>query len=221
MPTNSKEDFLKAVLLSSGSSEEVVSASVLAKKLEVSNAAITDMAKKLQSMGLVTHEKYKGLELTGDGKKIALNILRRHRLWELFLQNVLGLEWSKVHIEAENLEHQTSDYLIDKIDEYLGYPEFDPHGDPIPQKNGEMPVVPDSFPLLYSQIGMKYLIVKVGSQDHELIDHLTKLGLLLNTKIEVVNKLNFDHSVVITKNGTEYSLSGKIAENIFVIETND
>ena len=122
-----------------------MSTAFLADKLEVSNAASTDMVKRLNTQGLLRYEKYKGVELTDQGEKLALRTIRRHRLWETFLINTLGLSWSEVHEEAEVLEHQTSDFLIDKIDQFLDYPEFDPHGDPIPSKDGKIPEIPDAI----------------------------------------------------------------------------
>lgn len=134
MSTISKENYLKVIFNQNELVNDFVTTSQMAQELDVSNAAISDMAKKLSSEGLITYEKYKGMELTSKGEKMALKVIRRHRLWELFLMKILGLNWSEIHDEAENLEHHSSDFLIDKIDEYLGYPEFDPHGHPIPKK---------------------------------------------------------------------------------------
>ena len=129
----STENFLKAIFHFQNEGLEANS-SRMAKKLGISNAAVTDMAKKLSRQKLIIYQKYKGLKLTEKGRTLAVSIIRRHRLWELFLHDVLGLSWAEVHDEAEMLEHQTSNFLIEKIDKYLGHPEFDPHGAPIPDQ---------------------------------------------------------------------------------------
>jgi DtxR family Mn-dependent transcriptional regulator len=139
MITISKEDYLKEIYKIAIDNDSNVSTANLAEKLSVTNAATSDMAKKLAKAGYIIYEKYKGIRLTTRGKKEALKIIRRHRLWESFLIETLGLNWGEVHEEAEKLEHQTSDFLIDKIDEYLDYPQFDPHGEPIPTKLGRIP----------------------------------------------------------------------------------
>ncbi|MEN8194662.1 MAG: metal-dependent transcriptional regulator, partial [Bacteroidota bacterium] len=146
MPSISKENYLKAVYQLCQNSANSVSTLALAQKLNITNAATSDMAKGLLKQGFVNYKKYKGVSLTSKGKEIAVGILRRHRLWELFLMQSLELGWEEVHNEAENLEHQTSDFLIDKIDDYLGNPQFDPHGEPIPQKNGSIPRMVDQIP---------------------------------------------------------------------------
>ena len=133
MPTISKEDYLKVILKNEMSSDDSTSTTFLAKEMNVTKAAVTDMSKKMAEQGLISYIPYKGVKLRSKGRNIALNIIRRHRLWELFLIKSLGLSWGEVHQEAEMLEHSTSDYLIDIIDEKLGFPKFDPHGEPIPR----------------------------------------------------------------------------------------
>ena len=139
MSTISTENYLKKIFNHNKAFGEKINAVKLAQELSVSNAAISDMAKKLSKHGLISYEKYKGIELTDKGEQMALNVIRRHRLWELFLIKVLDIPWSEVHEQAEVLEHHTSDKLIDRIDEFLGFPDFDPHGHPIPRKNGSLP----------------------------------------------------------------------------------
>jgi len=191
--------------------------SQMATDLSVSNAAISDMAKKLSKQGLVNYEKYKGMELTSKGEKIALKIIRRHRLWELFLMKVLGLGLSEIHDEAEKLEHYSSDFLIDKIDQFLNYPDFDPHGHPIPKKNGTLPKLPNHIKLSDTEIGNKYEFVSVNDKDSDLINYLVKAGLVLGSKLEVIDKLSFDKSLTVKFNNTELSLSKKITDSVFVI----
>jgi DtxR family Mn-dependent transcriptional regulator len=174
------------------------------------------MAKKLSKEGLVKYEKYKGIILTPHGEKAALKVIRRHRLWELFLMNVLGLDWSEVHDEAEKLEHYSSDFLIDKIDEYLGYPDFDPHGHPIPKKNGSIPETPNVILLAEAETKNKYELIRVNDKESELINFLKKVGLKLNSKLEIVDKLDYDNSISVRVNKKNITLSKKVTDNLFV-----
>ncbi|HOI30618.1 MAG TPA: metal-dependent transcriptional regulator [Melioribacteraceae bacterium] len=217
MSTVSKENYLKTILNQRMTMGNGATTSQMATDLSVSNAAISDMAKKLSKQGLVNYEKYKGMELTSKGEKIALKIIRRHRLWELFLMKVLGLGLSEIHDEAEKLEHYSSDFLIDKIDQFLNYPDFDPHGHPIPKKNGTLPKLPNHIKLSDTEIGNKYEFVSVNDKDSDLINYLVKAGLVLGSKLEVIDKLSFDKSLTVKFNNTELSLSKKITDSVFVI----
>lgn len=216
MPTISKENYLKSIFNNSKASGSNATASKLASDLSVSTAAITDMAKRLSEEGLIKYEKYKGLELTNSGERAALKIIRRHRLWELFLMEVLEMNWSEVHNEAEKLEHHTSEFLIDRIDTYLNYPEFDPHGHPIPRKDGTIPKTPNVIPLSKGENGMFYEFVRVNDKESELIDYLVKVGLKLNSKFEIIDRLIFDDSITIKFNNKILSMSKKLTESIFV-----
>jgi DtxR family Mn-dependent transcriptional regulator len=216
MSTISKENYLKTLYTKDKIENVVVTTSQIAESLNVSNAATSEMAKKLSNQGLVNYKKYKGIELTNRGEKIALNVLRRHRLWELFLMEVLNLTWDEVHDEAELLEHQTSENLIDKIDEYLNFPEFDPHGSPIPNKKGKLPLMPKLKPLLSGEEGATYSVARVSDKNSELIKYFTKIGLTLNKKIKIIEKLTFDNSIVIELNNSSISLSEKTAQSVFL-----
>lgn len=216
MSTVSKENYLKAIFDNVNDRDKNASITKIADQLAVSSSAISDMAKKLSKEGLVKYEKYKGIMLTSNGEKAALKVIRRHRLWELFLMKVLELDLSKVHDEAEILEHYTSDFLIDKIDEFLGYPDFDPHGHPIPKKNGMVPKVLGIIKLDDTEIDQEYEFIKVNDRDSSLINYLNKIGLKLRSIIEVVDKINFDNSVTIKYDNKIVTLSKKIAENLFV-----
>ncbi len=218
MPTISKEDYLKSIYTLNLQDHKAVSTSNLAAKLEISNAAISEMSKKLYDLGLISYEKYKGVELTKEGKRIALKILRRHRLWELFMIKVLNLNWEEVHDEAEKLEHHPSDFLIDKIDEYLGFPEFDPHGAPIPSKDGVLPEMPKLIPLNNCEIGRKYQVLRVVDSPSELISYLGRIGMNIHSNIEVVEKLSFDNSIIVMLDNVNHSLSEKVVDKIFVKE---
>ncbi len=218
MPTISKEDYLKSIYTLNSIAEKTVTTSTLASKLEISNAAISEMSKKLSDLGLISYEKYKGVELTKEGEIIALKILRRHRLWELFMIKALQLNWDEVHDEAEKLEHHTSDFLIDKIDEYLGFPKFDPHGAPIPSKSGVLPKMPKLISLNDCKVGRKYQVLRVVDSPSDLVGYFSRIGLNINSEIEIIEKLSFDNSVIILLNNVNHSLSEKVVDKIFVKE---
>lgn len=214
----SKEDYIKEIYHLSSESEELVSTAFLADKLAVSNAATTDMVKRLNTQGLLNYEKYKGVELTDKGEKLALRTIRRHRLWEAFLINTLGLSWSEVHEEAEVLEHQTSDFLIDKIDQFLGYPDFDPHGDPIPSKEGILPEIPNIINLSHAVVGAVYKIKRVDHTSRELMEYFTALGIELEKEIEIINILSFDSSILVKLDNKQHSFSSQAASKLYVVK---
>lgn len=216
MSTISKENYIKTILVHKLANNASVTTNHMAQELEVSSAAVSDMAKKLSSEGLISYRKYKGMELTEDGITLGKKILRKHRLWELFLMKTLDLSWSEVHDEAEKLEHHASEFLIDKIDEILGYPDFDPHGEPIPRKNGDMPEMPEFVRLSEAEEGKYYKILKVSDKNSELIKYFTRMNLKLGTKIFIKEKFGFDGSVTIFIGEDEMTLSEKVTGNIFV-----
>lgn len=216
MSSISKENYLKTIYNLSILNEGIVATSSVAKELNVSSAAITEMASKLSQEGYVDYKKYKGIKILSKGKKLATNIIRKHRLWELFLIDTLELNWEEVHNEAEKLEHSTSDYLIDKIDEYLKFPDSDPHGSPIPTKEGNYRSKITDFPVSESEVGKSYKISRVNDKNRELIKYLSQINLSLNTKIKVIEKLGFDGSVVIQVEGNSHTLSEKLSSNIFI-----
>ena len=166
----STDNFLKAVYKIQKEEEENATSTKLAQHLDISSAAVTDMAKNLAGKRLLRYKKYKALELTPEGESQALKIIRKHRLWELFLMKVLDYSWHEVHQDAEMLEHQTSDLLLERLDTFLGHPEFDPHGEPIPDKQGILPESEDLLKLPECKSGIKYEIVKInpGNHDHVL-----------------------------------------------------
>ena len=212
----SKENFLKHIYKNHENGAGFTSASHLADELNISNAAITDMSRKLSVEGLVNHQPYKGLTLTESGQMEALKVLRRHRLWELFLIKTLNMNWSEVHEEAERLEHFSSDALIDKIDKYLDFPHFDPHGAPIPDKNGNMPQLPDLVLLSECEPKKEYRVARVLDQDPHIIRYFSRVGLFLNTRLIVIEKFAFDKSVNVLCNGKEFLISHKVGQTIFL-----
>lgn len=214
----SQQNFLKAIYQLSSDAKSYVSFSALVDLLQISNAAISDMSSKLSEQGLIDYQKYKGIKILPKGKKIALDVIRKHRLWELFLLENLDIKWSEVHSEAELLEHCTSDFLADKIDEKLNYPLIDPHGEPIPDKKGILRAFIKDLPLSKSIVGKKYEITRVNDRDIELIKYLSSINLKLNELIDVVEILDYDYSVTIIHNNKKLMLSSKISQNIFITE---
>ncbi len=217
MKNISKEDYLSTIY-KNRDSDGIIKGNQIAEKMEISNAAVTDMLKKLSNDGFVDHERYRGIKLTGEGEEYARNMVRRHRIWEVFLHQVVGLSWDKVHDEAENLEHSSSDELISRMEEMLDFPEFDPHGNPIPNKNGELPEQSQGVPLNSVTPGTKVIVIRVNDINNNFLNYISKMGLELNKEIEVKGFLDYDSSVLIFIDGREVNLSSKLASTIFVIQ---
>lgn len=216
MKNISKEDYLSAIYKLRDEAGEI-KPNIIAENLEISPAAVTDMLKKLSTDGFVQYKKYKGIKLTAKGERYAVNMIRKHRLWETFLYEVLKMPWEKIHNEAEKLEHSSSDELVDKLEEYLNYPKFDPHGYPIPDKNGSLPKHKPVIALSKLRKNDKGIIARISDFKSELLVYAAKQGLALGQKITVKDKLDFDGSIIIGINTNEVSLSKKIASNIFIM----
>lgn len=181
------ENFVKAIYNNNSHNAKDTKPGNIAKKLGISSAAATDMAKKLAVKDLLHYQKYQELQLTDKGKKMALNIVRKHRLWEAFLFKMFDMSLHDIHKEAELLEHQTSDLLANKISEYLGHPKFDPHGDPIPNAAGEITTTDTSISLSNAEEGRKYIISRLMSDDKEFFEFCAH------------QKLKYGHEITVTK----------------------
>ena len=214
--SQSIEDYLKTIYILN-SEGEGASTTNIAGALEVSSASVTNMVKKLAEMGLVKYESYKGATLTEAGKKIALEILRHHRLLELYLKEVMGYSWDEVHDEAEKLEHHISEQFEDKIAELLNNPIYDPHGDPIPSKDGEMPTRA-MLPLIDSELNKNYVIGRVKDQDPEVLRYLEAEGLLPGVEIQVTEKAPFDGPLTLSINGEKKVIGNAITRQIFLFD---
>lgn len=219
MKNISKENYLRTIFRFCNKEGKIKTAQIAAQ-LGISNAAVTDMMKKLSRDGYVEYEKYKDIKLTKLGESFAKDVVRRHRIWELFLNRIVKLPWDKVHDEAENLEHSSSDELINRLEEMLDFPEFDPHGDPIPDKNGTLPEERKMIPLNKAKIGETVEVIRVNDFDNNFLCYLSSIGIALNKKIDVKDILEFDKSMIISVNNQEMNISNKIALNIFVIGEN-
>lgn len=214
--SQSVEDYLKTIYTLEADGDKATTTKI-ADSLEVSSASATNMVKRLSKMGLVDYESYKGASLTKSGKKIALEIIRHHRLLELYLLEVMGYSWDEVHEEAEKLEHHISEQFEDKIAQLLDDPTHDPHGDPIPTKDGLMPEM-DAQPLIEAKPDQDYIVSRVKDQDPELLRYLEKIGLLPGIKIRVKEKAPFAGPVTLLVENEEQTIGYEMAKNIFIAE---
>jgi DtxR family Mn-dependent transcriptional regulator len=214
MPSEQIENYLKNIYKIQ-SVEGKVSTSSLSEKLQISPASVSEMVKKLADEGSLTHTPYKGVELTESGKRTALKIVRKHRLWEMFLVEVLHFGWDEIDEEAERFEHIMSDKMEEKIDEVLGFPSVDPHGDPIPTKTGTVKTV-RSFALTDAEEGSGVRVVRVNDDNAELLQYASSIGLSLNKKFAVKQRMKFDNSLIIKIGSRELTISATLADNIFV-----
>ncbi len=210
----SLEDYLKNIY-SLQTTDGKVTNMILAEKMNISPAAVSDMISKISKSGYIKNTPYKGFELTKKGEVIAINLVRKHRIWEVFLVKDLAYPWEKVHSEAENLEHASSDELISRLEAFLGNPKFDPHGHPIPDKNGKIPVS-NLTCLSELKVGDKAVIRQVSDESSEVLQYLSKAGLKLNDKIEIIEKISFDNSIQIKLKSKNIFLSEKLSKNIFI-----
>ncbi len=213
--TFSEENYLKAIYHLTVSSDAEVSTNAIAEMMETKASSVTDMLKKLAEKDLVNYKKYQGVSLTDSGKLSAKMIVRKHRLWEVFLVEKLDFSWDEVHDIAEQLEHIKSEKLINKLDDFLGNPTEDPHGDPIPDAQGR---IINTEKQLLSELFENQIGICVGVKDtsSEFLKYLDKQGISLGSKIEVAGKESFDLSLKIKLNDHELAISNKIASNIFV-----
>jgi DtxR family Mn-dependent transcriptional regulator len=213
--STSEENYLKTIFHLQ-TNDDNVTTNELAERLNAKPASITDMMKKLKTRKLVNYQPYQGFRLTSEGKKVALSIIRRHRLWEYFLAEKLKFSWDEVHEVAEQLEHVSSKKLIDKLDEYLAYPKFDPHGDPIPDTNGKMKAS-KQINLLELQLNKPAKICFVANQSELLMEHLQQKKINVGASVVVKRKFSYDDSLEINlDNKLVLTISGQLAKNIFV-----
>ena len=188
----------------------------IAKELGITNAAATDMARKLATKKLIDYEKYKKLKLTASGKRMALSIIRKHRLWETFLHQVFGLSLHEIHREAEVLEHLTSDFLTEKINHYLGNPRLDPHGDPIPDELGIIPDDKSSIILSVAKSGEKYEISRISGSEKEFFDFCHSNNLIVGSVILLMKQYSRTGMTEIEVNKTKVLLNREMSNTIYV-----
>jgi DtxR family Mn-dependent transcriptional regulator len=215
MFTLSEENYLKAIYHLESDSKKGISTNAIAKSLETKASSVTDMIKKLSEKEVVLYVKYQGVTLTEYGRKTAANIVRKHRLWEVFLVEKLNFSWDEVHDVAEQLEHIKSPKLINQLDALLGFPTHDPHGDPIPDKEGNVNTV-DKILLSTFKKDESGVCVGVNDSSSEFLRFLDKKKITLGKKITVLEKEDFDDSLSIEIDGEKLSISKKIANNLYI-----
>ena len=213
--TISEENYIKVIYHLSHVSPKGVNTNAIAGMLETKASSVTDMLKKLAEKELVSYQKYQGVTLTEKGFLSAKMIVRKHRLWEVFLVDKLSFSWDEVHEIAEELEHIKSEVLINKLDEFLDFPSFDPHGDPIPNANGEIKKI-NKLLLSEASLNKEYQCVGVKDSSSEFLQYLDKQKIALGSKITVKEKESFDDTLFIEIDSRELTISNKIANNLYV-----
>jgi DtxR family Mn-dependent transcriptional regulator len=196
MITSTEENYLKAIYKIAEKEKKSASTSSISKNMKTTAASVTDMLRKLSEKGWINYEKYKGVTLTSEGAKITTNLIRRHRLWEVFLVNKLRFSWHQVHDLAEELEHIHSPELVSRLDAFLDYPKFDPHGDPIPNAEGKF-TLRTQMPLSDIGIGKDLILLGVKESGTEFLKHLNKLKIKLGTKLKILKRTDFDGTLVV------------------------
>jgi DtxR family Mn-dependent transcriptional regulator len=216
MHSLSEENYLKAIYSQTKEGLTKITPTSIAEELHNNPASVIDMLKKLSDKKLLNYDKIRGAKLTEKGTKIAVDIVRKHRLWEVFLLEKLGYSWGEVHDIAEQLEHIQHDDLADRLDKFLGYPNYDPHGDPIPDRNGKVPATKWQ-PLSEAAIGKKVKVVNVDDNSPDFLKYLDKQEIGLNSTIIVKEIHNFDKSLLVELKGKkEIYLSPEASRKIFV-----
>ncbi len=211
------QDYIKTITsILLNEQKETVKLNEIAAKFNISTSAVSDMVKKLVKEGLVINLSYKGIKLTDKGFQMGKQIIRHHRLWESFLYEVLKLPWHKIHDEAENLEHASSDALINQLDAYLNFPKTDPHGNPIPAQDGTIEYSKDECMLSEASTKTPYKILRFIAFDPSYLDFLASQGLHIGTPIQINRHLAFDNSLVCEVDQNEIILTAISANNIYV-----
>jgi DtxR family Mn-dependent transcriptional regulator len=215
MLTKAEENYLKAIYHLQISTKETVSTNSLSTHIKSKASSVTDMLKKLSEKSLVLYKKYQGVTLSPEGEITALKIIRKHRLWEVFLVNKLNFNWDEVHDIAEQLEHIQSEKLTDELDRFLDYPKRDPHGDPIPNNLGEFTVANKTI-LSELEIGEDGSCIGVKDSSPAFLNYLDKQGIALGKPIKIIDKESFDHSMLINFDDKTIRISQQIAQNLYI-----
>ena len=210
-----EENYLKAIYHLSGNGTNTVSTNSLAEEMQTTPASVSDMIKRLAHKEVIEYKKYQGVNISEDGRKRALQVIRKHRLWEVFLVDKLNFNWDEVHDIAEQLEHIKSPLLIKRLDEFLGHPTRDPHGDPIPDEDGNF-VQKQPIPLNQLIAGQTGMMVAVNDSSSSFLKYLDKVEVSIGSKIEVKEVIDFDSSMEIKVNHKSLTISETVAQNILV-----
>ncbi len=215
--TPSEENYIKTIFLLEETGKGKILTNAIAEKLDTKASSVTDMIQKLEEKGMVTYKKYQGVNLTATGKKTALALVRKHRLWETFLADQLGFGWDEVHDIAHQLEHIQSERLVEKLDAFLGFPETDPHGEPIPGRDGRLQSLSSELVnLSLVKPGKKYILEAVLHPTDVFLRYLNKLGLGIGSEIFVQKIEDYDLSMEILIEGNSQFLSKETTQNLMV-----
>lgn len=216
MHTLSEENYLKAIYHLGQQGTTVVGTNSIADRMDTKASSVTDMLKRLSEKELAHYVKYKGVSLTTKGQLIAASIIRKHRLWEVFLVEKLNFNWDEVHDVAEQLEHIKSDALIDNLDAFLGSPTRDPHGEPIPDRHGNIPITKPLILLSEALINSHVVCSGVVDSSSSFLKYLDKQGIGIGTVIEIISKEDYDNSLTVVIKGRTLELSQKVTNNIYI-----
>ncbi len=215
LTTSAEENYLKAIFKIAEKEPGPVLTNALAAEMGTSAASATDMLKRLSDKQLVAYEKYRGVTLSETGNRIATDLIRKHRLWEVFLVDKLGFAWDEVHFFAEQLEHIQGEHLSERLDDFLGHPRFDPHGDPIPDAQGKW-IRRTQTRLLTLTPGQRGIVTGVDDHSPSFLQYLAELGLSLGAELEVLERTAYDQSAKVRIGEREAVLSEKVGQNLFV-----
>ena len=216
MLSYTEENYIKAIYKLSAEGDGAVSTNAIAEVMQTKAASVSDMLRRLNEKEIINYVKYRGVTLTETGRKTALQLVRKHRLWEVFLVDKLKFNWDEVHEVAEELEHITSELMIRRLDEFLGYPKYDPHGDPIPTEDGHMTMKQQ---VLLSELepGQAGIVMGVKDSQPLFLQYLDKVGIYLGAKLKVTDKVAYDNSLEINLDSKkQLSVSAEVSKNIFV-----
>lgn len=217
LTTSAEENYLKAIFKIAEKTDGAALTNAIAMAMGTSAASATDMLKRLSEKQLVVYEKYRGVQLTESGARLATALIRKHRLWEVFLVEKLGFAWDEVHEFAEQLEHVQGENLINRLDDFLGQPRFDPHGDPIPDAQGRWLRRPQ-IRLAILPVGQTGIVTGVDDHSAAFLQYLDQLGLQIGAELQLIERNPYDHSMRVGIAGNEAVLSEKVGQNLFLRE---
>lgn len=215
MLSQAEENYIKAIYSLETQSDKGVSTNMIAKKIQTKASSVTDMIKKLSEKQLVVYKKYQGVQLSKKGKKVAMLIVRKHRLWESFLVDKLNFSWDEVHVVAEQLEHIKSEKLIERLDRFLEYPSVDPHGDPIPDKDGNIEKR-NKVKLSALKENEQSILLSVKDSSADFLKYLNKKKIAIGNTIKVLSVEPFDRSMQIEMNSKQFIISENVADNLYL-----
>ncbi|MDH5415315.1 MAG: metal-dependent transcriptional regulator [Flavobacteriaceae bacterium] len=215
MLSQAEENYIKAIYSLETQSDKDVSTNLIAEKIQTKASSVTDMIKKLSEKQLVVYKKYQGVQLSDKGKKVAMLIVRKHRLWESFLVDILNFSWDEVHVIAEQLEHIKSEKLIERLDRFLEYPSVDPHGDPIPDKDGNIEKR-NKVKLSALKENEQSILLSVKDSSADFLKYLNKKKIAIGNTIKVLSVEPFDRSMHIEMNSKQFIISENVADNLYL-----